>query len=148
MNKTKIMTEILKSIEKQKPRNVLIGFDKNYVVVGDMQHLYRIHESEFCLDYKKLLSEGVRDITTISKLFNDEMGAKEAIATGVYKEKEKKKGTLKELKCGDDLIYIDIEYLKNFDKDCTFKGTGSKKPVYVYEYEILAGLILPVVIKN
>ena len=42
------------------------------------------------------------------------------------------------------------EYLiKNFDlKRSTFKGKGARSIVYIYEDEVMVGLVLPILVKN
>lgn len=42
------------------------------------------------------------------------------------------------------VAYVDTEYLKYFDKDARFFVKSQREPVCVYEYDELAGIILPV----
>lgn len=41
-------------------------------------------------------------------------------------------------------VFIKEEHLKYFEPDAVFKGTGHKKPLFVYELNELVGMILPV----
>ena len=56
------------------------------------------------------------------------------------------KTTLRVFSKEDEKIYVDDGLLKYFDlKNSTFKGRNSKSPIYIYEYEVMVGVVLPVV---
>ena len=49
--------------------------------------------------------------------------------------------------CKSKNIYIDEKYLKCFDYP-VLRGTDENKPVYVYEFNELVGLIAPIIVKE
>ena len=56
------------------------------------------------------------------------------------------KKTLRVFNKGKENIYVDESLIKYFDlENSTFKGHNSKSPIYIYEYEVMAGVVMPVV---
>ena len=59
------------------------------------------------------------------------------------------KKTLRVFSNGDENIYVDESLIKYFDlENSTFKGRNSKSPIYIYEHEVMVGLVLPILVKN
>ena len=57
--------------------------------------------------------------------------------------------TLHVFKVGDEEVFLDENNLKYFDLDiCTFKGINYKSSIYIYEYDLLVGMVLPVIRKG
>ena len=62
--------------------------------------------------------------------------------TGTIVKSEAK--TLHVFKVGDEEVYLDESNLKYFDLDiCTFKGINRISPIFIYEYDLLVGMVLP-----
>ena len=48
---------------------------------------------------------------------------------------------------GNENIYVDESLIKYFDlENSTFKGRNRKSPIYIYEDEVMVGVVLPVVV--
>ena len=79
--------------------------------------------------------------------FLDEPDMEIARDTGTIVKSEAK--TLHVFKVGDEDVFLDENNLKYFDlKACTFKGIDYKSSIYIYEYDLLVGMVLPVVRKG
>ena len=56
------------------------------------------------------------------------------------------KKTLRVFSNGNENIYVDESLIKYFDlENSTFKGRYQKSPIYIYEYEVMVGVVMPVV---
>lgn len=145
MNIVSIQTDILKMIYKLETHNIAMYDDSDFVIIGDKYHMYKIPADAFYMDVEKIKKCGARVSSVLLNFFRDK-GTMPAISTGNIKIDGKRK--MKELSCNGDLIYVDTQFLKNFDKDCTFAGTNHKSLVFVYEQGVLSGVIYPVLVKN
>jgi hypothetical protein len=105
-------------------------------------HVYILDPKDYILDTKKLLQLGVKEVTTINTILDAYDKAKPLVKTPNKRVLDV--ATCLELKLGDESIYVDEALLKNFDKNIEFEGTGAKAPVYIYEGDLLVGVVLPV----
>lgn len=110
-----------------------------YGVSNNQYMLYCIPKEEFLLDVDKALSrwsklnmedfnpKNVEEVARKNKMFNIESCGKKYTVELIGNK------------------YINTKYLKNFENP-TFKTDTSKQtsPVYVYEKELLAGMVLPI----
>lgn len=142
MNVTKIQSNILKDALTQKGHKWFIQETTTEVLILTETQLYSLDVKDYVLNTDKLLSLGVKGTTTADKFLDGSENAKPLIKTPIKRVQDKL--TLIELKLGDESIYVNEALLKNFDKNIDFEGTGPKAPVYIYEGEILVGLVLPV----
>ena len=142
MNVTKIQTDVLKDVLAKKAHKWFISITANEAIIMTGTHVYVLDPKDYILDTKKLLELGVKEVTTINQILDAHDKAKPLTKTklkhiiGEY--------TCIELKLGDESIFVDEALLKNYDKNIEFEGTGAKAPVYIYEGEILVGVVLPV----
>lgn len=144
MNVTKIQTDVLKDALARKSHKWFINVTDNEVAIMTSSHVYILDPKDYVLDTKKLLQLGVKEVTTINTILDAYDKAKPLIKTPNKRVLDIV--TCLELKLGDESIYVDEALLKNFDKKkIEFEGTGAKAPVYVYEGEILVGVVLPVI---
>lgn len=145
MNVTNIMIELLKEAKKDKLNKYFIKENGEAVYLSEAHYIYKIRRDDFLLDVNKLIEKGIKRSFSIEKYFTP-TDTREAKKTGYTKELEKI-GKLVEFECEENFIYIDERFLKNYDKNATFKGTNGKSPLYVLENDEVVGLILPINIK-
>ncbi len=154
MNYLKLQTDILKALDKEKTRNIVSPYryalyrsveDLNYVIIFNTYSAIYIRSDLFFLDLDKVSSTPVmyRD-----HFFNED----KAIPTVTEGLTKPVLGTKKRLQIFTNVngeIVVDTDLLKYFDlKNATFKGTDGKSPVFIYEDDILVGVVLPVVQKR
>ena len=142
MNIAKIQTDILKDALNKKGFKWFIELDGSEVVVSNNHQMYVINADDFILDVNKLIGAGVKTMTTAKNLLDGYKNAEPLTKTPI--KRVIGKYVCIELKLGEESIYVDESLLKNYDKSIEFEGTGAKTPVYIYEGEILVGLVLPV----
>lgn len=146
MKLNKIMTNVLKiSADEKKSKVFIYGIDKGYVYFSpDGLRMYKIAEKDFLIDLGKAFPHKT-PINDPKKMMNDS-DAEPAVKTNEVKLYEK--FTVIKIKSEKSQAWVNVDYLKDFDTDCTFKIMDEKSPVFVYEYEELVGLILPVKIEE
>jgi hypothetical protein len=142
MNVTKIQTDVLKDVLADKARKWFISITADEVAIMTGTHVYILDHKDYVLDTKKLLQLGVKEVTTINQILDAYDKAKPLVKTPNKRVLDV--ATCLELKLGDESIYVDEALLKNFDKNIEFEGTGAKAPVYIYEGDLLVGVVLPV----
>ena len=142
MNIAKIQTDLLKDALNKKGVKWFIELDGSEVVVSNGYQMYVINADDFILDVNKLIGAGVKTMTTAKNLLDGYKNAKPLTKTPI--KRVIGKYVCIELKLGEESIYVDESLLKNYDKSIEFEGTGAKTPVYIYEGEILVGVVLPV----
>lgn len=149
----KFQQELLKAAEardgwKHKPFDYPWFELNNQVGVCPGGHyIILIPDELFYLDRKRVFKSTTVNGEHILKLKNDEL--KDATDTHsiieYYPSSNKKAAKLHKFVVDDETIYIDEDKLKYFDTDIsTYKGSGRKNPLYVYEHSRLVGMILPV----
>lgn len=141
METLKIQTELLKGALNKKAHEWYLELTDDEVIILTVHQMWLLEHSEFLLDDKKLLDAGVKTITTSGTLLDGYKDAKPLTKTAV--KRVFGKTTCIELKLNDEAIYVDEALLKYYDKSAEFEGTGKHQPVYVYEGELLVGLVLP-----
>ena len=154
MNYIKIQNDILKSKDKCSKCSISVKrfpymygyYDNNVVIVDDRKALYLIPDKLFYLDKDKIFNSVLSNI--VEKMVKSELDTQSLIFTGNIRSLKGCKIDVAILK--DDKnneIAFDIKYLKNIGikaNECTFKGTNYKSPIYVYEYDKLVAIIMPV----
>ena len=142
MNIAKIQTELLKDALNGKASKWLMELDESDIILSTKYQMYVIEAEHFILDVNKLVGAGVKTMTSGKNILDGYKNAKPLTKTPI----KRVMGNLTciELKLGEELIYIDEALLKNYDKSIEFEGTSGKSVVYIYEGELLVGLVLPV----
>lgn len=151
MNYIKIQNDILKAKDKYdisvKRFPYMYGcYDNNVGIVDDGKSIYLIPDKLFYLDKDKIFNSVSSNI--VEKMVKSELDTQSLIFTGNIRSLKDCKIDVAILK--DDKnneIAFNIKYLKNIGlkaNECTFKGTNYKSPIYVYEYDRLAAIIMPV----
>ena len=151
MNYIKIQNDILRAKDKcnisGKRFPYMYGYyDNNVGIVDDEKALYLIPDKLFYLDKDKIFNSVLSNI--VEKMVKSELDIQSLIFTGNIRSLKGCKIDVAILK--DDKnneIAFDIKYLKNIGlkaNECTFKGTNYKSPIYVYEYDKLVAIIMPV----
>ena len=156
MNYFKVQSDILKAVCKGNVHKVLRHVAKSldgneiYLVCGDMgSHFYILEKEKFFLDYEKLVSEvGEVQSHTIQNILKGIDKAELGYRTDqlIYIPSIKGNGVI--LKSEKYEVVVNEQFLKNFDKNCTFYLSGELAPVYIYEDCVLAGVILPIARKR
>lgn len=142
----KILSEVLNIVSNEKKKiKSNYGEDKDFVYwIPDGIRMYKIPQKDFLIDLQKALPNKT-PINDPHKFFN--YGECElAIKTDEIKAIDKEQ--VVKIKSEKSHAWVNIKYLKEFESDCTFKISNSKNPVFVYEYDELVGLVLPVKIKE
>lgn len=147
MNIISAQVDVLKEALKKK-NTVFYGVLLDSVIIGDSSRLYIIPKKKCGIDLTNIDSNNVKILqeTTLKNIINDNSYEN---VTFTDDKKVVGKKTLRIFSKGDENIYIDESLIKYFDlENCTFKGHNSKSPVYIYEHEVIVGLVLPFYIKN
>lgn len=146
MKVIKILTDILKIVgNEKKTLSCAYGIDEDYVYyVPDGYRAYKIPKKDFLIDLEKALPNKT-PLNDPRKLFDDSK-AEPAVKTNEIRAIDK--GNVVKIKGENAHAWINVNYLKEFEVDCTFKVISSIAPVFVYEWEKLVGIILPVRIKE
>ena len=149
MNIIKAQVEVLKEALKGKRKhNVIYGTLEDKVIIGNNTILYVIPKEECGIDLTNVDCNNVNIIqeSVLKGFINDDL-CENITLTDDKKVVDKK--TLRVFSKGDENIYVDEFLIKNFDlKRSTFKGKGARSIVYIYEDEVMVGLVLPVLVKN
>lgn len=143
MNILKIQTEVLKQIHK-KSNDFIYGCDDTHIYISpDKYKLFKIPKDKFYLDLNKMGNP----INAVHKMF-DVTGLVDAHKTSELKQCDKGLTCVK-FTSEKDSLWVDTKLLKEFE-DCeiTFKMTGKKAPLFIYEHDEVVGLILPVNVKE
>lgn len=147
MNLEKIHNTISKAVFTLNAHKLGMDDTHEHFIIGDSYHCYRIPKHDFLFSVRQLLSKGIKEVRAFTRVFEN-IPDTPAIKTGNLKDGFKANYPFIELNADGELIYIDTQLLKNFDKSCTFTGTKHNAPVYVWESGECVGLVLPVHIKN
>lgn len=142
MNILKIMTDFLKQVSKDDTARVLFGIDEEFTYLSpDGYRCFVIPNDKFLIDLSKAVPYKLPIENIKEKFFNDQ-NSREAVKT----IKLTRVGNSNVIAIANDEVttWVREDYLKEFAKDCTFKISSPKSPVFVYEKNILVGMILPV----
>lgn len=147
----KFQQELLKAAEgrdgwKHKPFNYPWFELNNQVGICPSGHyIVLIPDELFYLDRKRVFKSTTVNGEQILKLKGDDLKDATDTHSIIEYKQYNKLVKLHKFTVGDEPIYIDENNLKYFDLDIsTYKGTGRKNPLYVYEDGGLVGMILPV----
>ena len=147
MNIINAQVEVLKEALKNK-NTVIYGVLLDNVIIGNCNRLYIIPKEECGVDLTNIDSNNVKIMqeSTLKNFMNDDL-CENITLTDDKKLVDKK--TLRVFSKGDENIYVDESLIKYFDlENSTFKGRNRKSPIYIYENEVIVGLVLPVLVKN
>ena len=151
MNYLKIQTDILKALCKDNVNKVLQRVAKSedgneiYFISGG--HLYILQKDFLFLDYERLVYKtGELQNNTLQNILKGADKAEPGYRTNRLICMGSIKGNF--LKSENYEVVVNETLLKNFDKNCTFRLSGDKSPVYIYEGCVLAGVISPLVINK
>ena len=156
MNYLKVQTDILKAVCKGNVHKVLRSVSKSldgneiYLICGDMgSHVYILEKEKFFLDYEKLENNvGGLQSHVLQNILKGIDKAELGYRTDqlIYIEDIKGNGVI--LKSEKYEVVVNEKLLKNFDKNCTFHLSGDLAPIYIYEGDVLAGVVLPIARKR
>ena len=145
MNVVKIQQEIIKDLLNNKRGKYFIQIKESEVYIMAKYQVFILSPKEFVLDIDKLGLSSTNIVDSLIKYAND---AKMAIKTGFIKSyiSYGKEVNCLELKRedNDQLVYLDQSLLKLYDKSCEFAVIDSNSPAFIYESDILVGIVLPV----
>ena len=153
MNYLKIQTDILKALCKDNVNKVLQcvakSDDRNEIYFISGSHLYTLQKDFLFLDYERLVYK-TRELqnNTLQNILKGVDKAEPGYRTNQLIYMESIKGNGVSLKSENYEVVVNETILKNFDKNCTFRLSGDKSPIYIYEDCVLAGVVLPLVINK
>lgn len=146
MKINKIMTDLLKLVDKKKTLKCNYSVDDDYIYyIPDGVRMFKISKDQWLIDLKKALPDKT-PLNNPGKFFKVENSYEEA-----YKAKELRtidKNTAIKIESDNSHAWINIDFLKEFEQDCTFKIGKPNQPVFVYEQGEVVGMILPINIKE
>ena len=149
MNIINAQVEVLKeALNGKRKHKVIYGTLDDKVIIGNETRLYVIPKEECGIDLTNVDCNNVNIIqeSVLKGFINDD---KYTSVTLTDDKKVVDKKTLRVFSKGDENIYVDEYLIKNFDlKRSTFKGKGARSIVYIYEDEVMVGLVLPIFVKN
>jgi hypothetical protein len=150
MHYLKLQQNLLKDALSKKAKNFFVGVWEENELVGITEGhvIWLIPKSKFVFDAKKLKELGIKEILSINKMFYlDNDLQDDGIMSGDIRILDGKEAV--KIKSKDGGVWVNREFLNEFDKDRTFKISTKKStsPVFVYEKGELVGLILPIVMK-
>ena len=148
MDFLKIQSDILKGAYNRVVKDK--GFDWRYcetdrsVVVGNKYACYIIPKYYMFLDIEKTFDrpscEGFKSIidTSETTTFIED--------TGIEKRLPDRSITVHIFDCGEgEELWISTKLLKRFDlNNCVFKGKNRKTPLFIYENDVLVGIVIGV----
>lgn len=147
MKINKIMTDLLKLVDKKKITSCAYGIQDDYIYfTPDGHRLFKIYDKLFLIDLSKALSDKT-PLNNPKRMFNVDK-TEEAYKTNELKVIDGSKGTLVKIESENSHAWINTDYLKDFDSECTFRISNHREPVFIYELGEVVGLILPVVAKE
>ena len=147
MNIINAQVEVLKEALKNK-NTVIYGILLDKINNKNRNKLYIIPKKKCGVDLTNIDSNNVKILqeSTLKNFMNDDL-YENVTLTDDKKVVDKK--TLRVFTNGKENIYLDEHLMKNFDlKNSTFKGKGARSIVYIYEDEVMVGLVLPILVKN
>ena len=147
MNIINAQVEVLKEALKKK-KTVVYGVLLDNVIIGNGSRVYIIPKRNVGVDLTNIDSNNVKILqeSTLKNIIND--NSYENVTLMDYKKVIDKK-TLRVFSKGNENIYVDETLIKYFDlENSTFKGHNSRTPIYIYEYEVIVGVVLPVHINS
>lgn len=147
MKVTKIMTDLLKLVEKKKTTTCNYGMDENYIYfTPDGYRIFKIYKPLFLIDLKKALPNKIPFVnpSNFFKADNCEDGKK----TGEMRVIDDWKETIIKIESEHSHAWVNEKYLKEFDRDCSFKIGTPKQPVLIYEHDEVVGVVCPVNLKE
>ena len=136
---------MIKDLLNDKRGNWFIQIKETEVYISTRYQMFILSPKEFVLDIDKL---GLSNTNIADSLLKSAEDAKPAIKTGNIKSviSQGKDVNCLELKRDDssELVYVNQTLLKPYDKSCEFAVINSKSPVFIYESDILVGVVLPI----
>ena len=146
MNIINAQVEVLReALNAKRKHKVIYGILDDKVITGNNTRLYVIPKKECAIDLTNIDSNNVNIIqeSGLKGFINDDKYTSVILTNDI---KVYAKRTLRVFSKDDEKIYVDDALLKYFDlKKSTFKGRNSKSPIYIYEYEDMVDVVLPVV---
>ena len=145
MNIVKLQQEIIKDYLNDKRGKWYIQIKESEVYIMSRTQVFILSPKEFVLDIDKL---GLSNTNIADSLIKSAKEAKKTNKTGIIKSVicQGKDVNCLELKREDngEIAYVDLTLLKLFDKNCDFAVINGKSPIFIYEYNILVGVVLPI----
>ena len=145
MNIVKLQQDIIKDLLNNKRGEWFIQIKDSEVYILTRFQVFILSSKEFVLDIDKL---GFSNTNIAESLLKSADDAKPAIKTDIIKSvvSQGKVVNCQELKRVDngEIAYVNQSLLKVYDKNCDFEVINAKSPVFVYENDILVGVVLPI----
>lgn len=151
MNYLKLQQELLKAAESRDgPKHK--QFDVHYSIINDRIWVFPhaffgmgIPLDKFYLDVDKIWKD--TSPLACGWILKDAENAKPAVDTNTSVILKTEKKSVHKFIVNDESIFVNEKYLNYFNDSC-FKGTNGKSPLFVYEFDELVGMILPIKLKE
>ena len=145
MNIINAQVEVLKeALNGKRKHKVIYGTLDDKVIIGNDTRLYVIPKEVCGVDLTNVACVQVLQESTLKNFVNDNECTEIELTNDIRVLEHKR--TLRVFTNGKENIYLDERLIKNFDlKNSSFKGKGAKSIVYIYEYGVMVGFLLPVV---
>ena len=144
MNIVKLQQEIIKDYLNDKRCKWYIQIKESEVYIMSRTQVFILNPKEFVLDIDKL---GLSNTNIADSLIKSAKETKPAIKTCIKSVIcQGKEVNCLELKREDtgELVYVNQTLLKLYDKTCDFAVINANSPVFIYESDILVGVVLPI----
>lgn len=147
MNYIKLQQDILKAkfIEDTKGRQSPFWYGlykESVAIIIDGHYIVFIPKCAFYLDLDKIFPKvKPANINTIIKCINEAEPIQDTRAMRIVADDQK----VRIFSGKNDQIWIADDLFKYFSKDVTeYRGIDKKSPIFLYEYEVLVGVLYPV----
>lgn len=144
MNIVKLQQELIKDVVAGKATDYFIQTNDSEVILMTKYVVYVLDPDDWLLNTDKLIARNVNTTTTANKILDSADNAKPTIKTGVTRDLGGKSCMELKIEDNEDIVYVDTKLLKLFDKSAEYEAINYKSPVYVYESDILVGVVMPV----
>ena len=146
MNYLKLQTDILKAWERENTRGKKSPFmygllDETVGITVDEHYIVMVPRCAFALDLKRVFEkQEPYDLTR----FTDYHDTEPIYDTGILRITADGR-KVRVFSSSNDEIWIDEKYFGYFGQDVTeYRGSAKNKPVFLFEEEVLVGMLLPV----
>ena len=141
--------DVLKEVYK-KNKNLVYGTMGDSIVYGDAHRLYITPKELVGINLYHFVDVKYFTEDNLKRLLYDKECEEVTLTNEIViadKVNSKFKGKLRVFKVNDEQIYVDEKLLKNFDLESdvvTFKGKKWNSPIFIYENDVMVGLVCPV----
>lgn len=139
MDYYKIQIKILKAALNKSNDYRFGRFNDSIAVIDRGIRILLVPDNQFFLSYDRVRNE-IAELSSVKQMLQDDTSFYGNL-TGDIKVINKK--SYLKIASGKTEVWVDKDFLIEFDKDCAFKISDFNKPIFVYEKNIMVGMLLP-----